>query len=160
MNPLGGLRETGGLPLFSPEGRTYSPPRKGGSTCRWQAVRSARQMRLLRKPPDNATALAGAAVIVCANGRTQPQTCLCGRLLQVTHLPPACSKLSQEQSFGYVRAALPQIGRRLRRHPFLFAKKKQKARAQNDGVTVRYPIFERGRKGCEFNAHPCSLASV
>ena len=24
--PLGGLRETGGLPLFSPEGRTYSPP--------------------------------------------------------------------------------------------------------------------------------------
>ena len=28
MNPLGGLRETGGLPLFSPEGRTYSPPRR------------------------------------------------------------------------------------------------------------------------------------
>ena len=23
---MGGLRETGGLPLFSPEGRTYSPP--------------------------------------------------------------------------------------------------------------------------------------
>ena len=33
MNPLGGLRETGGLPLFSPEGRTYSPPAEadGGS---------------------------------------------------------------------------------------------------------------------------------
>ena len=28
MNSLGGLRETGGLPLFSPEGRTYSPPRR------------------------------------------------------------------------------------------------------------------------------------
>ena len=117
-------------------------------------------LRLLRKPPDNATALAGAAVIVCADGKTQPQTCLCGGLRFVTHLPPACSKLSQEQSFGYVQAALPQIGHRLRRHPILFAKKKQKARAQNDGVTVRYPIFERGRKGCEFNAHPCSLASV
>ena len=25
---IGGLRETGGLPLFSPEGRTYSPPRR------------------------------------------------------------------------------------------------------------------------------------
>jgi len=30
LNSLGGLRETGGLPLFSPEGRTYSPPRRGG----------------------------------------------------------------------------------------------------------------------------------
>ena len=28
LSPLGGLRETGGLPLFSPEGRTYSPPVK------------------------------------------------------------------------------------------------------------------------------------
>ena len=25
---IGGLRETGSLPLFSPEGRTYSPPRR------------------------------------------------------------------------------------------------------------------------------------
>ena len=30
LNPLGDLRETGGLPLFSPEGRTYSPPAKAG----------------------------------------------------------------------------------------------------------------------------------
>lgn len=28
MNLLGGLRETGDLPLFSPKGRTYSPPAK------------------------------------------------------------------------------------------------------------------------------------
>ena len=28
MNLLGGLRETGDLPLFSPKGRTYSPPRR------------------------------------------------------------------------------------------------------------------------------------
>ena len=37
-----GYDETGGLPLFSPEGRTYSPPRRGSGTCRWQAVRSPR----------------------------------------------------------------------------------------------------------------------
>ena len=42
LNPLGDLRGTGGLPLFSPEGRTYSPPRRGSGTCRWQAVRSPR----------------------------------------------------------------------------------------------------------------------
>ena len=33
LNPLGGLRETGGLPLFSPEGRTYSPPVKQAVVC-------------------------------------------------------------------------------------------------------------------------------
>ena len=33
MSPLGGLRETGGLPLFSPEGRTYSPPVKQAVVC-------------------------------------------------------------------------------------------------------------------------------
>ena len=163
MSPLGGLRETVGIPFSLPEGRIYSPPARGRRwyPSRWSGTRALRGgLRLLRKPPDNATTLAGAAVIVCADGKTQPQTCLCGGLRFVTHLPPACSKLSQEQSFGYVQAALPQIGHRLRRHPILFAKKKQKARAQNDGVTVRYPIFERGRKGCEFNAHPCSLASI
>lgn len=158
MSPLGGFRETGSLPLFSPRRALFSPRRAHLLTTakgRWYArgiVRSARQMRLLRKPPDNATALVSAAVIVCADGKTQPQTCLCGGLRFVTHLPPACANLPP--------AALPQIGRRLRRHPFLFAKKKQKARAQNDGVTVRYPIFERGRKECEFNAHPCLVASV
>ena len=30
---MGGLRETGGLPLFSPEGRTYSPPAKQAAVC-------------------------------------------------------------------------------------------------------------------------------
>ena len=30
---MGGLRETGGLPLFSPEGRTYSPPVKQAVVC-------------------------------------------------------------------------------------------------------------------------------
>ena len=31
-----------GLSFFVPEGRTYSPPRRGSGTCRWQAVRSPR----------------------------------------------------------------------------------------------------------------------
>ena len=54
-------------PFFFPcEGRTYSPPAKQAvvSLLR-RAVRSARRMRLLRQPPDNAWAPAGAAVIVC-----------------------------------------------------------------------------------------------
>lgn len=42
----------------------------------------------------------------------------------------------------YVQAALPQRECRCARHSFLFAKKKQKAGAQNNGVTARYPIFE------------------
>ncbi len=50
MNPLGDLRETGGLPLFSPEGRTYSPPVKQAVVLPAATVRSARRMRLLRKP--------------------------------------------------------------------------------------------------------------
>ncbi len=58
--------ETGGLPLFSPEGRTYSPPRRG-VVFPAEIVRSARRMRLLRQPPDNATAPASAAVIVCGS---------------------------------------------------------------------------------------------
>ena len=35
-----------------------------------EIVRSARRMRLLRKPPDNATTPAGAAAIVCADGNS------------------------------------------------------------------------------------------
>ena len=30
---MGGLRKNGGLPLFSPEGRTYSPPVKQAVVC-------------------------------------------------------------------------------------------------------------------------------
>ena len=136
MSPLGGLRETGGLPLFSPEGRTYSPPRRhklhilrpaasgrahpfrcasfshkvndfvGALLRRWYLPLASRA--LCEADAASAEALwtmshhGGAAVIVHADGKTQPQTCLCGGLRFVTHLPPACSKLSQEQSFGYM----------------------------------------------------------
>ena len=53
--------------LFLCEERTYSPPVKQAvvSLPSVRLVRSARQMRLLREPPDNALAPAGAAVIVC-----------------------------------------------------------------------------------------------
>ena len=52
--------------FFLCEERTYSPPAKQAvvSLLR-RAVRSARRMRLLREPPDNATSPAGVAVIVC-----------------------------------------------------------------------------------------------
>ena len=52
--------------FFLCEERTYSPPAKQAvvSLLR-RVVRSARRMRLLREPPDNALAPAGAAVIVC-----------------------------------------------------------------------------------------------
>lgn len=69
LNPLGGLRETGGLPFFSPKGALTHHPEGAvvlavGKPC---ALRG--ELRLLRQPPDNATAPAGAAVIVCAIGQ-------------------------------------------------------------------------------------------
>jgi hypothetical protein len=60
------LRETGVLPFFIPKGALTHHLR----SRRWypsfvRLVRSARRMRLLRQPPDNATSPAGTAVIVC-----------------------------------------------------------------------------------------------
>ena len=53
--------------FFLCEERTYSPPAKQAvvSLPSVRLVRSARRMRLLREPPDNATSPAGAAVIAC-----------------------------------------------------------------------------------------------
>ena len=53
--------------FFLCEERTYSPLAKQAvvSLPSVRLVRSARRMRLLREPPDNATSPAGAAVIVC-----------------------------------------------------------------------------------------------
>ena len=118
---IGGLQETGGLPLFPPvrahllttaSAQTpYPSPRRkrqvssiplcllfpqsqrlcgspfAAVVLPAATVRSARRMRLLRQPPDNATTPAGAAVIVCA-GRS------CFRfgnslLPARTNLPPA-----------------------------------------------------------------------
>ena len=53
--------------FFLCEERTYSPPAKQAvvSLPSVRLVRSARRMRLLRQPPDNALTPAGAAVIAC-----------------------------------------------------------------------------------------------
>ena len=64
---MGGLRETGGLLLFSPEGRTYSPPQRGGGiACGNRALceADAASAEALWTMPQ----LCGAAVIVHAVG--------------------------------------------------------------------------------------------
>ena len=58
LNPLGGLRETGGFPLFSPEGRTYSPPAKAGGGS---------------PPVGRARALSEGDCVSCGSRWTMPQ---------------------------------------------------------------------------------------
>lgn len=84
-----GLRATGGLSLF-PEGRTYSPPATGRRwyPSLWSGTRALRGgLRFLRKATDDATALASAAVTVCAAGHIAPNRRY--GLLPATNLPPA-----------------------------------------------------------------------
>ena len=110
MNLLGGLRETGDLPLFSPKGRTYSPPRRGGgmptASC---ALRGG--FRFLRKATDNATAFADAAVIVCAIGQIPS-------LQPTLFLQPPAQTCHRQLCRRDGRASCPSI--------FSFAKEKQK----------------------------------
>ena len=54
--------------FFIPKGALTHHP-EGAVVLPAATVRSARRMRLLRQPPDNATAPMGAAVIVCADGK-------------------------------------------------------------------------------------------
>ena len=127
---IGGLQETGGLPLFPPvrahllttaSAQTpYPSPRRkrqvssiplcllfpqsqrlcgspfAAVVLPAATVRSARRMRLLRQPPDNATTPAGAAVIVCAG-----RSCFrFGNSLRParTNLPPAASFAAMPRS--------------------------------------------------------------
>ena len=112
LNPLGGLRETGGLPFFLPEGRTYSPPRRGGSTCRWQAVRSPRGIAAVATASRQChITCGGAAVIVCAIGQIpsfQP----------TLFLQPPAQTCHRQLCRRDGRASCPSI--------FSFAKEKQK----------------------------------
>ena len=85
-----------------------------GGTCRWQAVRSTRWMRLLREPMDNAT-LPWEALSLS----TQLAAALQGSIRQ----PPAQT---------YHRQLCRSYGYRCRDAHFLFHKKKQK-RERRDG---------------------------
>lgn len=107
--------------FFLCEERTYSPPAKQAvvSLPSVRLVRSARQMRLLREPPDNATSPAGAAVIICASG-------ICPAFNAV-QLSDACANLPA--------AALSQLWTELTVRPFSFSEKKQK---QGDVISA-YP---------------------
>lgn len=78
-------------------------------------------------------------------GRVTPQMAAERYDLPVNRSGMACCPFHNDRTPSmklYVQAALPQRECRCARHSFLFAKKKQKAGAQNNGVTARYPIFE------------------
>ena len=125
MSPLGGLRETGDLPLFSPEGRTYSPPVKQAVVCLAASCALRGGLRLLRQPPDNATAPAGAAVIVCAIGQIPSlQPALFSNRLR----KPATGSFAAEMD----GAALPSI--------FSFAKEKQKKKERGEQEMAIYHL--------------------
>ena len=145
LNPLGGLRETGGLLFFSRKGAlthrrvgtnsiSFAPPQAAGlihsvpfcgsgmpaASC---ALRGG--LRLLRQPPDNATAPAGAAVIVCAG-------LSCFRF--ENSLRPARTNL--------LPAALPQRWTGVLPVHFLFAKEKQK-KENEVNETCQFIIWKR-----------------
>jgi len=118
---MGGLRETGGLPLFSPEGRTYSPPRRGGGIA-CGIVRSARRMRLLREPYVQCHITS-----VLLPLATQSAICFASSsklLFPFWKQPAACPHKAATGSFicGY--------GYRLPQYPFSFCEKETKTRAK------------------------------
>ena len=142
---IGGLQETGGLPLFPPvrahllttaSAQTpYPSPRRkrqvssiplcllfpqsqrlcgspfAAVVLPAATVRSARRMRLLRQPPDNATAPASAVVIVCAIGQIPS-------LQPTLFLQPPAQTCHRQLCRRDGRASCPSI--------FSFAKEKQK----------------------------------
>lgn len=127
--------------FFLCEERTYSPPAKQAvvSLLR-RVVRSARRMRLLREPPDNATSPAGAAVIACGaqsgvgqNGHPTSAPCV--------NLPPA---------------ALSQLWTVLAARPFSFSEKKQK-QGYAKVRTIRSALCKELHKGYELNSHPLNV---
>ncbi len=65
---MGGLRETGDLPLFSRRAHLLTTPKGSGISCGKRALSEADAAAAAAS--DNATAPAGAAVIVCADGNS------------------------------------------------------------------------------------------
>ena len=89
------------VPPFPTKSTTLWEPFCGGGTCRWQAVYSARRMRLLRQPPDNATAPAGALLsssAQTANSLRQAQRI--GGRNSLPLLPPARTNLPPAALFA------------------------------------------------------------
>ena len=128
--------------FFLCEERTYSPPAKQAvvSLPSVRLVRSARQMRLLREPPDNATSPAGAAVIICASG-------ICPAFNAV-QLSDACANLPA--------AALSQLWTELTVRPFSFSEKKQK-QGSAKVRTIRSGLCKELHKGYELNSNPLKV---
>jgi hypothetical protein len=83
-------------------------------------------LRLLRQPPDNATAHACAAVIVCADGKTQPQRCLLG--WDETSHPAACLRKPATGSFTAVMTVILTDGH------FLLQRQKKQKQVHGDGA--------------------------
>ena len=127
--------------FFLCEERTYSPPAKQAvvSLLR-RVVRSARRMRLLREPPDNATSPAGAAVIICASG-------ICPAFNAV-QLSDACANLPA--------AALSQLWTELTVRPFSFSEKKQKQGYAKVRM-IRSGLCKELHKGYELNSNPLKV---
>ena len=103
-------------------------------------VRSARRMRLLREPPDNALAPASAAVIICASG-------ICPAFNAV-QLSDACANLPT--------AALSQLWTALTVRPFSFSEKKQK-QGYAKVRTIRSVLCKELHKGYDLNSHPLKV---
>ncbi len=130
------LRATGALCYFFPEGRTYSPPRRGGGiSCGNRAL------------SEGAAAPAGAygqchitAVLLSLStqlSQTHPLLRLCAGVQIVPHFAPtACENLPP--------AALSQMWVSLHlRYPFSFYKKETKTRAKDGENKWQFTIWKQ-----------------
>lgn len=124
---MGGLRETGGLPLFSPEGRTYSPlPRRGSSgTCPWQAVRSLR-----------GTAASAEASRQCHS----TCECCCHRLRDWANIVASTDAIFPTACANLPPAALPQKWTGVQPVHFLFYKRETEKRKRGERTMAIYHL--------------------
>ena len=131
-----GVRETGRPVSFIPKGALTHHP-EGAVVLPAATVRSARRMRLLREPYGQCHITA-----VLLSLATQSAMCFASSsnncFQNGNNLPPACENLPP--------VALSQRGCRNSRHPFLFAKKKQKR-------ICRFSV-SRKAKGSPVTGHP------
>jgi len=89
-------------------------------------------LRLLRKPPDNATAFADAAVIVCADGKFPATSAENWGRNSLPLLPPACANLPP--------AALPQRWTGVQPVHFLFCERETEKRKRGKRTMAIYHL--------------------